>query len=87
MGGVVVSEPDPREKNRKEGLGGSVSLIPRPPCQNLGVEAWEQGYGSAEVYCVPGMQARFHLVHDCILMCIYWKYKPQPASTVQGDRK
>jgi len=35
----------------------------------------------------PGMQARFRLIHDCMPMRVYWKYKPQPASIVQGDRK
>ena len=39
-----------------------------------------------EVYTAPGMQARFQLVHDCMPTRVYWKYKPQPASTVQGDR-
>jgi len=33
------------------------------------------------------MQARFQLVHDCMPMRVYWKYKPQTASTVQGDKK
>jgi len=37
------------------------------------------------VYTAPGMQARFRLIHDCMPMRVYWKYKPQPASTVQGD--
>jgi len=49
--------------------------------------AWRLESNATEVYCVPGMQARFQLVHDCILTCIYWKYKLQPASTVQGDWK
>jgi len=28
-------------------------------------------YAGVEVYCVPGMQARFRLVHDCMLTCVY----------------
>jgi len=27
------------------------------------------------------------LIHDCMPKRIYWKYKPQPASIAQGDRK
>jgi len=38
------------------------------------------------VYRAPGMQAHFRLVHDCMPTCIYWKYKSQTASTVQGDK-
>ena len=30
---------------------------------------------------------RFRLIHDCMPMRIYWKFKPQTASIVQGDRK
>ena len=35
---------------------------------------------------MPGIQAFFQLVHDCIPMHVYWKYKPQSTSThaVQG---
>jgi len=33
---------------------------------------------------VPGIQARFRLVHDCMLTHVY---KPQPASTVQRVQK
>jgi len=32
------------------------------------------------------MQARFWLIHDCMPMHAYWKYKPQPASIAQGDQ-
>jgi len=27
------------------------------------------------------------LIHDCMPMRVYWKYKPQPTSIAQGDRK
>jgi len=39
------------------------------------------------VYTAPGMQARFRLIHDCMPMRVYWKFKPQTACIVQGDRK
>jgi len=38
------------------------------------------------VYTAPGMQVCFQLIHDCMPMRVYWKYKPQPASIVQGDQ-
>jgi len=40
-----------------------------------------------EVFRVPGMQAHFQLVHDSYMpMCVHWKYTPQTASVVQGDK-
>ena len=39
-----------------------------------------------EVYQAPRMQAHFPLVHGCMLMQVYWKYKPQLTSTVQRPK-
>ena len=44
-------------------------------------------WGGVEVYHAPRMQMHFRLVHDCMPACVYWKYKPQLTSIVQGNGK
>jgi len=39
------------------------------------------------VYTAPGMQALSRLIHDCMPMRVYWKYKPQPAKFKETENK
>ena len=66
----------------------TVSLILEPDPQKNSKEGLGDKTG-VEVYRVPGMQAHFQLVHDCMPTRVYWKYTytPQTTSIVQGDRK
>ena len=61
------------------------TVVSEPDLRKIGKRVREMA--GVEVYRAPGMQAHFWLVHDCILVCIYWKCKPQPTSIVQGDGK